>query len=109
LARDIPAAQNLSRPVFGVLLLVFFATVGQMATGAALTGLIWLAPFAPFVVLMSEPGALAPAQLAAAFASMLLTTAAAGVFAARAVSGKGWRVGSLRQRRTAAGADATMA
>jgi ABC-2 type transport system permease protein len=87
LAKDLPAAQNLSRPVFMVLLIVFFQALTQLTgqMGPA-SWLVWVPPFTPFVMLMSAPGVLPPAQVAAAFVLMLLTTAAIAVAASRALT-----------------------
>ncbi|HEX7885976.1 MAG TPA: ABC transporter permease, partial [Phenylobacterium sp.] len=50
LARDVASAQNLARPVFGVLLLVFFATLGQLMSPSNGPGwLLWAPPFTPFL------------------------------------------------------------
>jgi ABC-2 type transport system permease protein len=60
LARDMPAAQNLSRPVFMLLLLIFFVAVGQV-TGlgeSSLGWLVFLPPFTPFVLMLAKPGAI---------------------------------------------------
>ncbi len=74
-AKDLPAAQNLSRPIFGVLLLVFFVALTQM-TGAVgpMPWLIWLPPFTPFAILMSPPGATPVGEVIAALVLMLATT-----------------------------------
>lgn len=93
LAKDLPSAQNLSRPIFGVLLLVFFVTLTQL-TGAmgSMTWLAWLPPFAPFVILMAPPGAIPLGQVLGAFALMLVTTAGVGAAASMALTEKpfGW-------------------
>jgi ABC-2 type transport system permease protein len=83
-ARDLAAAQNLSRPVFGVLLLVFFgalaaAVAGEVGDFAALT---WAPPLTPFMLLL-YPDALSPAGQVAAFGLMALTAAAFAGWASR--------------------------
>ena len=51
-----PSAQNLSRPVFGVLLLVFFVGLAKFAgVGVGLDWLGWIPLFTPFVTLMAPP------------------------------------------------------
>jgi len=76
LARDVPAAQNLSRPVFGVLLLVFFVSLAQLTGGGAgMNWLAWVPLFTPFVALMGEPGSIGPAAMAAGLLEMAVATA----------------------------------
>lgn len=92
IARDVPSAQNLSRPVFGVLLLVFFVGLADFAgTGAGLHWLAWVPLFTPFVSLMAPPGAIGAVQTAVGFAGMLLATAAFGWLATRAMMSDGVR------------------
>lgn len=86
-AKDLPAAQNLSRPIFGLLLLVFFVALTQLSGDLAQTAwLAWVPPFTPFVILMAPPGTLPLAQILAAFALMLLTTVAVGAAASMALT-----------------------
>jgi len=77
LARDVPAAQNLSRPVFGVLLLVFFVSLAQLTggAGAGMSWLAWVPLFTPFVALMAEPGSIGPGTMAAGLLEMAVATA----------------------------------
>ena len=84
LARDVPAAQNLSRPVFGVLLLVFFVSLAQL-TGAGTSWLVWIPLFTPFVMLMAEPGAIGPGAMAAGLIGMAAVTVACGRLASLAL------------------------
>jgi ABC-2 type transport system permease protein len=76
LARDEPAAQNLARPLFGVLLMIFFAA---LAAGCLRMDppawLAWMPPFAPFLLLLK------PALLPAAAWAPVLT----GIFGGAAV------------------------
>jgi ABC-2 type transport system permease protein len=66
-ARDSAQAQNLSRPMFAVLLAAFFAAL--VAAGGASQALGWLLyapPFTPFMLLLAPPGSLgAPAEVIA--------------------------------------------
>ena len=56
-ARDTAAAQNLSRPMFGVLLAAFFATLAAVSGGPGqLAWLVYAPPFAPFMLLLEPPG-----------------------------------------------------
>jgi len=87
LARDVPAAQNLSRPVFGVLLLVFFASLAQLvgAGGSSAAWLAWIPLFTPFVLLMAEPGSIHAVPLAGGLMGMALTTSLCIAMASRAL------------------------
>lgn len=96
LARDVAAAQNLSRPVFGVLLLVFFTALSGFPAGAGMAGwLLWAPPVTPFAILLARATALDPAQIAGAVAVMALTTVVGLWFATRALArqadGLTWR------------------
>jgi ABC-type Na+ efflux pump permease subunit len=88
-ARDVPAAQNLSRPVFGVLLLVFFVSLAQLSAagggGGGVSWLAWIPPFTPFVMLMAEPGAIAPGAMAAGLLGMAAVTLVCGRLASLAL------------------------
>jgi ABC-2 type transport system permease protein len=56
-ARDSAAAQNLSRPMFAVLLAAFFAALVGATGGAAKLGwLVYLPPFTPFMLLLQPAG-----------------------------------------------------
>jgi ABC-2 type transport system permease protein len=56
-ARDAAAAQNLSRPMFTVLLAAFFAALAAVGGGAGqLAWLVYVPPFAPFMLLLEPPG-----------------------------------------------------
>ena len=84
-AKDLPSAQNLSRPVFGLLLVIFFLALGSaLGMGRGLSWLVWLPPFTPFMLLLS-PGALPPWQEALAWALMGGSTVAIAAFASRSL------------------------
>ena len=88
IARDVPSAQNLSRPVFGVLLMVFFVALAQLGGGAqGLAWLAWIPLFTPFILLMEPPGALGAIQTIGVLAGMGATTVAFGWLATRALTG----------------------
>lgn len=56
-ARDTAAAQNLSRPMFAVLLAAFFAALAAAGGSAGqLAWLVYVAPFTPFMLLLEPPG-----------------------------------------------------
>lgn len=59
MARDSSSAQNMSRPMFVLLLLAFFAALASMAPGAApvLSWLLYVPVFTPFLLLLHPPGA----------------------------------------------------
>jgi ABC-type Na+ efflux pump permease subunit len=52
LARDNAAAQNLARPMFAVLLTVFFTSLASALGAHGLSWLVYLPPFTPFMLLM---------------------------------------------------------
>jgi len=56
-ARDSASAQNLSRPMFLVLLMAFFVSLASVS-GVAMdvSWLVYVPPFAPFVLLLKAPG-----------------------------------------------------
>ncbi|MGZ3273409.1 MAG: ABC transporter permease [Caulobacteraceae bacterium] len=89
-ARDEAGAQNLARPLFGVLLIIFLAavTLGCLRMNPP-AWLVWIPPFAPFLLLLKP--ALAPA---AAWGPVLVEIfgAAAGLIWAggRLLSGQGF-------------------
>lgn len=86
-AKDLPSAQNLSRPIFGVLLLVFFLALSQLSGGGTGIGwMLWLPPLTPFVLLMAKPGVLSAGEISAAFVLMGATTATVGALASTALS-----------------------
>jgi ABC-2 type transport system permease protein len=90
LARDTAAAQNLSRPVFAVLLAVYFVGLGQVAgvgTGA-LPGLALLPPFAPFALLLAGPEAVHGWRLAVSLAGVGATSLLSLWLAAQALKGE---------------------
>src|SRR5437879_6123687 len=98
-ARDVPSAQNLSRPVFGVLLLVFFTALAQLGGGAqGMAWLAWIPVFTPFILLMEPPGTLDLAQTIAALGGMAATTALFGWMATRALTDSGLRLPGGRRR-----------
>ena len=85
-ARDTAAAQNLSRPMFSLLLVAFF--VAMAAAGGA-HGLGWLSfapPFTPFLLLLQAPGALSPLAQAGAFGMLSLAAIVAGWAAITGIS-----------------------
>ncbi len=87
IARDAAAAQNLSRPMFAVLLAAFFAVLFTgLGAAPAVPWLLYLPPLTPFMLLLSPPGALAPPIEAAAFASLAVSAAAAGLLAIRSIT-----------------------
>ena len=95
-ARDNADAQNLARPMFAVLLAVFFAALAAAAGTRGLDGLVFVPPFTPFMLLMRPPG---PAAQAAALALLTAATAAAGWLAVRASTLEAPRLWPSRPRR----------
>ncbi|HWY15190.1 MAG TPA: ABC transporter permease [Rhizomicrobium sp.] len=76
-ARDVSTAQNLSRPMFAVLLAAFFVALA-CAFGARESWLLYVPPFTPFLLLMHAPTELSAASQLEAVGLVLLATAAAG-------------------------------
>ena len=87
MARDSASAQNLSRPMFAVLLAAFFAVLLSGLGSAPMTPwLILLPPFTPFLLLLCPPGALPGPAEAGAFAILATSAALAGSIAVRSVT-----------------------
>jgi len=81
-ARDNADAQNLSRPMFAVLLAVFFAALAAAGGTQGLGGLVFVPPFTPFMLLMRPPG---PEAQAVALGLLMAATVLAGWLAAASV------------------------
>lgn len=79
-AGDVASAQNLSRPMFGVLLVAFFVALSAaMGAAGSLAWTIWLPPLTPFMWLLQGPGALPASHNVALIAVMIATASATGV------------------------------
>ncbi|HWE06215.1 MAG TPA: ABC transporter permease [Rhizomicrobium sp.] len=76
-ARDVAAAQNMSRPMFAVLLAAFFVALA-CAFGARDSWLLYIPPFTPFLLLMHAPTELSLVSQLEAVGLVLLATAFAG-------------------------------
>lgn len=86
-ARDAAAAQNMVRPLFGLLLAAFFvALASSIGASQRLDWLLWVPPFTPFVLLTKAPGALPLLQEVASCALLLLGAVVAGRAAAKGLS-----------------------
>ena len=86
-ARDSADAQNLSRPMFAVLLAAFFAVLfAALGAAPAAAWLIYLPPFTPFMLLLSAPGTLSPWTEATALGLLAASSAAAAMVAARSIT-----------------------
>jgi ABC-2 type transport system permease protein len=86
-ARDTSSAQNLSRPVFVILVAMFFVSMGEALNGAAAPAWrLFAPPLTPFALLLAGPGDLPPAQEIAAFAVLCLATAFCARWAIRCVT-----------------------
>lgn len=85
-AKDLPSAQNLSRPVFGLLVVIFFLAMGSaVGFSEQLAWLLWVPPVTPFMLLLAEPGQLPLWQQALAWTLMALCTGATTVVASRSL------------------------
>lgn len=74
-ARDAAAAQNLSRPMFAVLLAVYFVALSGV-TGGGLSWLLYVPPFTPFVLLLRPPADVSSISQATALGLLVTATAA---------------------------------
>ena len=78
-ARDSAAAQNLSRPMFAVLLAAFFAALAGVSGAAGrLDWLLYVPPFTPFMLLLKAPGTLPVTSQIIAVGLLISATAVAG-------------------------------
>jgi ABC-2 type transport system permease protein len=78
-ARDVAAAQNLSRPMFVVLLMAFLVALATVSGAASrLAWLLYVPPFTPFLLLLRAPGEFSGASQFGAMGLMLVATGAAG-------------------------------
>jgi ABC-2 type transport system permease protein len=101
LARDEPGAQNLARPLFGVLLMIFFAA---LAAGCLHMNppawLAWIPPFAPFLLLL-KPALLPAAAWAPVLAGIFAAAAALIWTGGRLLSGQGFASAPRRRAQAA--------
>ena len=87
IARDGAAAQNLSRPMFAVLLAAFFAVLlTGLGAAPAAPWLLYLPPLTPFMLLLSPPGALTASSEVAAFALLAVSAGTAGCLAVSSIT-----------------------
>ena len=90
LARDEPGAQNLARPLYGMLLMIFFAALAAGCLNMNPPAwLAWIPPFAPFLLLLKP--ALLPPVACAPVATGIFAAAAALIWAGgRLLGGQGF-------------------
>jgi ABC-2 type transport system permease protein len=81
-ARDSADAQNLARPMFAVLLVVFFVAMASAGGARGFDGLVFLPPFTPFLLIMRPASGWAEA---AAIAILAAATPVAAWLAARSI------------------------
>lgn len=81
-ARDNADAQNLARPMFAVLLVVFFTAMAAAGGAQNLTWLSYAPPFTPFMLLIAPQD---PVNELIAVAFLTFSTIGAGVFAVRSL------------------------
>ena len=82
IARDSAAAQNLSRPMFVMLLAAFFVSLFSASARGLPSWLLLLPPFAPFLLLLKASAAVPFATQAASLCLLLLSAICAARFAA---------------------------
>lgn len=91
-AQDSASAQNLARPMFGVLLIAFFAAlISSAGASASLSWMIWLPPLTPFMLLLSPAGALTWVESLGALGLTAITALVAGWVAAGCLTAPGAR------------------
>lgn len=81
-ARDNADAQNLARPMFAVLLAVFFAALFSTGGARGLDWLLYVPPFTPFMLLLGSHG---PQAQVAALSGLGLGTTIAAMLAVQAL------------------------
>ena len=88
-AQDVASAQNLSRPMFGVLLIAFFAALASaMGAGGALAWLIWVPPLTPFMLLLTPARELSVVDTVALMSITAASAMICGTVAAGSLTGK---------------------
>lgn len=87
-AEDTASAQNLSRPLFGVLLIAFFgALISTMGGAQSLSWMLWVPPLTPFMLLLTPTEALSAVEALGALAITAASALTAGWIAARCLTG----------------------
>ena len=83
IARDSAAAQNLSRPMFVVLLAAFFVALFSVTTGQTglASWLVYLPPFAPFLLLLQSSDSMPVSAQLLSLALVLVSAIAVSGFA----------------------------
>ena len=85
-AKDLPSAQNLSRPVFGLLVIIFFLAMGSaVGFGQQLAWLLWVPPVTPFMLLLAPLGSLPAWQHGLAWGLMAVSIVATTTIASRSL------------------------
>ena len=85
MARDVAAAQNLSRPMFVVLVIAFFVAMASASSQAA-AWLVYVPAFSPFLMLLSAPELIPTLTQLVLLAILLACSIAAASFAAGRLS-----------------------
>jgi ABC-2 type transport system permease protein len=86
-AQDVASAQNLSRPMFGVLLVAFFAALASaMGMIQTLSWMIWAPPLTPFMLLLTPTASLTMGVRLAALGLTALAALGCGWIAARSLA-----------------------
>ena len=87
LARDSASAQNLARPMFVLLLVVFLVALSAFANqSSAMSWLTWLPPFTPFLLLIDPPQNVALMTQAFQLGVLLLASAVLAFLGAAALT-----------------------
>ena len=86
LARDSASAQNLARPIFVLLLAVFFAALASTAQPGAWPWLVYVPPFTPFLLLVKSYESVAVMTQLALLGGLLMASLVFVWFSARLLS-----------------------
>jgi ABC-type Na+ efflux pump permease subunit len=98
-ARDVTVAQTFARPMFGILLIVLFVTLSGLWQVYPLW-LVYLPPFAPFILLMHEAKDYSFVCQAVSLGLLILLTALAGWLAIGRFTLSGAQIGPWKIRET---------
>lgn len=88
LSRDTATAQNFSRPMFVLLLVIFFVALASVSNGNSSTfsWLVYVPPFTPFLLLLAPPASMPAVFQVLTLGSLLITSLLVAAFAASRLS-----------------------
>jgi len=94
-AKDLPSAQNMMRPIFGLLLIVFFLGMARASGAQGFDALVWFPPITPFLLLTMPADALTAGERALALVHLAFSAAGVAWAASRSLVPSGG--GALRR------------